>query len=61
MKNLVLMIIVVLLIIIDFVIMVELFNYDRNTGASILFILMSTIIIIAIVRSWTKTTKNYES
>jgi hypothetical protein len=57
MKNLILMILVVILIIVDIVVLIELLNYGKDPLTTILFLVGSIIIIIAIVRTRRKTSQ----
>ena len=58
MRNLILMIFVVVLIIVDIVVLIELFNYGRNPVITILFLVISVILITAIVRTRKKTSQS---
>jgi len=58
MRNLILMILVVFLIIIDIVVLIELFNYGRNPITTVVFLVASIVIITAIVKTRNKTSEN---
>jgi hypothetical protein len=58
MRNLILMILVVFLIIIDIVVLIELFNYGRNPITTLVFLVASIVIITAIVKTRKKTSQN---